>query len=333
MSTPTTITDKAQGLTKLLTDIGKAEDAWEEYADEVTADYAWAWDHQGSVLRDVHDRVLTRLKAEEESAVFVLNLLTVGVGGKLAGTCVKKIIGSTLEEEAVKKMAEFATDKIKEPIKTGNEWIAKHLGSEPSEDPFKPPGVSPTEYGARLQKGIHSRAKVLKTILSDGLSGPNVSVQGVQKLAEIIYNSEFMRDLPPALGEGQLKVPALLGLWLSWAWERDEGYWQMRSGDLMSYGKNIAEALDFEPVRQDLKKYGVPVQQMSHYAMIVGNRRTDDLSVIDMYAFIQWANSMDVVNVLFRGTNAPTEMQKKIQYQLMLRRMIPKPFRVTAEAG
>ncbi len=330
---PTTITDKAQGLTKLLTDISAAEDTWQEYADEVTGDYAWAWDHQGTVLKEVHDRVLTRLKAEEASALFVLNLLTVGVGGALAGACVKKIIGSTLEKEIVEKAADLATEKIKEPIKAGNEWIAKHLGSEPSEDPFKPPGMSPTEYGARLQKGIHSRAKVLKTILSDGLSRPNVSLQGVQKLAEIIYNSEFMREQPPALNEGQLKVPALLGLWLSWAWERDVDYWEKRSGDMMLYGNNTAEALDFEPVRQDLKKYGVPVQQMSHYAMIMDKRRPNDSSVIDMYAFIQWANSMDVVNLLFRGTKVTTEMQKKIQYQLMLRRMIPKPFRVTAEAG
>ena len=327
-------TDKAQGLMWVSTQIGIATDTWHAYAEEASADYAWAWEHQGTVLKDVHDRILTRMKAEEANALFVLNLLTVGVGSALAGSCVKSIIGKTMEEKFIEKAADLASEKIKEPIKKGNEWIAKHLGSDPSEDAFKPPGMTPAEYGPRLKKGVYSRGKLLKKLLSDVLSNPaGVTLQGVQNLADLVCNSDFVNHPPPELDDGQLKTPSLLGLWLSWAWGRDVAYWEVRSGGPSAFAKINAENLDFEPVRQDLKKLGVPLNQISQYGgLILDKRRPDDNKVMDMYGFITWANSMDVVNLLFRDSDVSTEMQKKIQYQLMLRRMIPPQYRVTAEA-
>jgi hypothetical protein len=327
-----TITDKNQGLTLLTNDIGAAESAWTAYADVVTADYSWAWEHQGPILKEVHDNIHARLEAEEKTAVFLLNLVTVGIGSEFAGDCVKKIIGSSEAKDIVDGIAKLATSQSANVIKGGDDWVVKHFGSEPSEDPFRPPGLSPTRYGATLAFGIHNRATVLKNALSEVLKRPNVTLQGVQKLAEKIYSSTFMQQ-PPQVKPGDLQKPALLGLWLAWALDRDVDYWAFRSGDMINYPKYAAEAVDFEPVRKDLRIIGVPIRQMSHFAMIVGEQHTDDNKVIDMYAFIKWARSMDAVNLLFRGTKVPTEMQRRIQIQLMVKSMMPKPFRAAAEAA
>jgi len=121
--------------------ISEATTRWMAYVSAVTADYANAYSDQAATLKSVKKALEDRMKREEAIATFALNLLTVGVGGALAGQGVKMAIkGLGGKEEFIEKAVDYAKEKVTEPIQKMTEWTYKKLGLELQEDPFEPPG-------------------------------------------------------------------------------------------------------------------------------------------------------------------------------------------------
>ena len=111
--------------------IAEATTNWLAYKSAVTADYANAYADQAGTLKSVKKRMQERMEREKEFAVFALNLVTVGIGGALAGNAVKLGFKSLGAKEAFfEKAGEVAKEKISEPIAKVTEWGYKKLGLE-----------------------------------------------------------------------------------------------------------------------------------------------------------------------------------------------------------
>jgi hypothetical protein len=320
-----TFSSVAEGLVFMVTKIMNATSHWQRYGDAASAAYSWAWHHQEAVLKEVSERIERRLKAEEAAAEFAFTLLTVGVGGALAGKFVKEAFeGTGVKDYLVDAAVDLAKEKVKD-IKPAYNWAAKQLGTvgeTPSPDAFKPPGVTPDEYGPTLLEGIMQQTTELTDML-DALQSSRdaITLQGVQNLAQVICKSAFVSQPPnPALTKQFLKPKALLSLWLAWAWGRDVNYWETHSMAAI-YGN---EDSDFNPVREDLFKFaGVSEALITQQAMIKTKGLPTYGDVMNMDAFLKWANSFAVIPLLLQGSGAPGQMQMRIQQQLMMKRMMP----------
>jgi hypothetical protein len=325
-------TDVNSALIFLGSKIDKAKTHWEKYASASSAAYGSAWHHQEGILKQVEEKIKARMEASEKLMVFALNLLTVGVGGAVVGACVKKVLDPKTEEEIVKKTVEWARGKVEEPIKSGTEWAYKHFGSGSFEEAFKPPGITPDVYGPRLSDSIMGRAEVLVDMRDELLSDQSrVTLPGVQKLTQVICNMDFVEKLPPKVTEDFLMPKALLALWLTWAWQRDVGYWAVHSTQDLRF---IAEQLDFELIRQDLiRSCGIPEALISQRAQLPSQftqasawtyaaYKNNDV-VIDMDALIKWSKSIEALHMLYKGYEPPADIKRQMEIQWMVRRAMP----------
>lgn len=333
--------DAQSYLIDLLFLFGRCKNDWDRYADAVSEAYAWAWTHQSAVLKGVKEGIEIRRKAEEADALFALNMLTCGVGGGLAAFAAKKVLstaGEELSEKFVEKMVDMAKEKAQEPGKKASEWLYKHLGNPEVGEAFSPVGVSPAEFGAHIKEGIEYRMGTLwdlgEMLRQEAHNG--ITTEGARKVYETIANMPFIINRPKRqVSTGNLKVSALLALWLAWGWARDSKYWKIHSHLPTNGGENV----DFEPVRASLVSCGVPEALISQqfmgwmaYKDVEKLRKSQkevdmvtDLKVIDMDAFINWANSDAVVEVLFKGLPRNLEWFNEIPIQLKIRRALP-PF-------
>lgn len=310
--------------------------AWEAYGFATAEAYAWAYHRQETVLKEVSDAIEKRRKAEEAMATFALNLITVGVGGAMAGACVKRVMkGAAKEvvdealkkakEEAVEKIVDKVKEKVSEPIKKGTESLYKHLGTQTTEEAFKPPGTPPDAFGFKLLAGIESRTLALaKMVTALQEQSGSVTLSGVQALTEQVCNSAFVEQTPPEVDADELKPKASVALWLGWAWGRDMEYWRRVNAVDFKY-----ENFDFAPVYNELIKLGVPPPLISQKRMSEPTffHGAQPQTVIDMVGFINWSNSSDVSRLLFAGIPISNDWLKQVRQQLQIRQMLPPQFR------
>jgi hypothetical protein len=293
--------------------IGQCKTHWEKYGNAVNGAYAYAWHRQEFILTQIKKNLDASQKAREAMLTFALNLLTVGVGGGVAGALAKKAYAGASDE--LKKWAvETAKEKIKEPIKKGTEWSYKHLASEPAEEAFKPAGISPDQYGSELMEGIEDRAGMLDDALVE-VTKTSVTLGGAKKLTEDLVNSPFMQEMPSRnITSDMLKPKASLALWLAWGWNRDVAYWSK-----MSYIPNDESVL-FEPLRKELINLDVPsVRITQKSAMPMGRNFSYTPDVINMDAFISWSKSSEAIELLFRRLPANLEWVAKARMQWQIK--------------
>jgi len=319
----------AQYISLLESTISQCREHWGHYVDVTEQAYAWAWSHQGGVLENVKRKLEARRKREEAIATFALNLLTVGVGGALAGAATKGLVksagglvGQELSKEFVDKAVDIAKEKVSEPIKHATEWAYKALAGEGSEDPFKPAGISPAEFGAELRSGVSYRTGTLwdMVVRLKRENITDITLAGARSLAEEIIPLPFLQEMPSLeIDAGSLKKKALLALWLAWAWARDEAYWKVHGsvmrGDSLNYQ---GERQDFESVMNDLLKLGVPSSVASQKDTVYhwGNR-TELIDEINMPGFIAWANSMDWMRLMFQGVPHDDDFLRKLPERMV----------------
>jgi hypothetical protein len=330
-------------------ELNKAKADWDIFAQTATLAYQWAWKQQRDVLTKVEANQKARRAAEVAEIMFAINLLTVGIGGGLANGIAKKAfeagaedltkqIGADLSKKFIDKMVEVATDKAKEGIKKGDEWLTKYLEHSGSEDAFKPPLCEPDEYATKMMRGITYRYRVLLDLIGalkqeakNGLSTPGTLAVYTQ-----ITQSDFFRKRPdPNIDEGTLKLKTLMVMWISWGWLRDVPYWQRRSvGNFMF---DLSEEIDFEEARESMKMCGIPESRIStdFVGISFGNAKeinklrdmqkdpdAEDrpLKLMNMIGFIDWCNSDDCVHILFRGLRGKQEWIEQIPQLLIMRR-------------
>jgi len=320
----------------LMNTISLATTQWEKFANALGGAYSWAWHTQGAILKQVRENLETRARQKEAEAMFALSLLTVGLGGPLAGACVRKVLGTVGEaasEEFVTEMVNKAKEKGVEFAKTKEEAFTKKLYHPPAEEALSPAGVEPIQYQDAMFEGIKFRSATLQK-LTQALINQISSGQPLNNLQEVyntIKTSPFVAN-PPGLhiGKEDLQVKALLALWLSWGWGRDVAYWRTHSIPTF----NQSEAVDFEPVHHSLIQCGVPESRIGQQFIGIGWRDLetiqksqgekdwDQLKTINMSRFIDWCLSDDCIEVLFHGLPIKSQWFWEIKVQVQLRRAL-----------
>jgi hypothetical protein len=318
-------------------EITRIGDYWFKFGEHSVIAYQRAWDDQGTVLTNVKKNLERTAMVQEAMMTFALNIVTVGVGGAIAGTMVKKVYsalekpGEAVAKELVDKAIEATKKKIEEPIKKITETSYKLLQSQPVEDAFNPPGLKPVAYGATLKAGILDRKIFLENMVhAIDVAGANISIDAALKLTTDVLNSPFMRDYPENVDEDLLYRKAYIAFWLGWIWVRDLPYWRMHS-------RYYQEAQDFQPILDELTNifpssviaritqrlmpgYGGMGYQIDDNAdSIFGSQR-----VIDMERLIEWAYSMDAVNFLLNNkVRKNDELYRNAMMRILMRRMVP----------
>jgi hypothetical protein len=304
------------------------EDHWGKYGAATEAAYAQAYTRQGAVLGHVKTNLEETRKRNEMIACFALSLITVAVGGPLAGSLVKKGLEKFGVDEAAKlskDVLKFVEDHVDEPIKKGTESLYKALGSELSQDAFAPAGVSPSEYGAKLREGIFDRLIYIDETVSLLTNQPatSISVDACKNLIRRLHAHPFVQKMPDrTLSSDKLLHSAKVALWVAWGWQRDAGYWRKHSHDGASYEENR----DFEPIMTELLDLGVPYLAVQQAAkMQAGGISLEGFDfgkkMINMDGFINWCMSDLMLVTLFYGLSSRPEWLDTVTTQLRARRV------------
>ncbi|HUA61183.1 MAG TPA: hypothetical protein VML19_20630 [Verrucomicrobiae bacterium] len=298
-------------ITFLLTKLERCKSAWEAYGDACSEAYSQAYSTQYAVLKKVQKTLEEEAEQREKVLTFALSLLTVGVGGPIAGAVVRKVAGKIIAKEtaeltkaAIEKAGEWGKEKATEPIKSGSEWAGKHLFKAPStEEAFRPPGVPPDQYGNKVQKGIHATAAALfrsvENFQSNGSAG--MTLQSARSLTESMLESDFVKyppDVDPDDDQftNDLAKNASMALWLGWAWIRDVPYWRNAAHNKFIVNYNT-EPQAFRPVLDALTQTGAPRNQITQKVNIFGA----NYDFMDMWGFMQWSTSADAQMKLFQS--------------------------------
>lgn len=322
----------------LMSKISTATTQWQRFAHALGGAYSWAWHTQGTVLKQVRENLEARAKQQEAEAMFMLSLLTMGLGGPLAGACVRKVLGTAGEavsEEFVKDMVDKAKDKAVEFAKSKEEAFTKKLYHPPAEEALSPAGVEPLQYQDAMLEGIEFRSATLQKLNQALITQISIG-QPLDNLPEVyktIVTSPFVAN-PPGMHirKEDLQVKALLALWLSWGWGRDVAYWRKHSIPTF----HQSEAVDFEPVHNSLIQCGVPESRIGQQFMSFGGnwrdvekiqtsqgeKDWDKLKMINMSKFIEWCLSDDCIEVLFHGLPIKSQWFWDIKVQVQLRRAL-----------
>jgi len=86
-------------ITFLLTKLERCKSAWEAYGDACSEAYSQAYSTQYAVLKKVQKTLEEEAEQREKVLTFALSLLTVGVGGPIAGAVVRKVAGKIIAKE------------------------------------------------------------------------------------------------------------------------------------------------------------------------------------------------------------------------------------------
>jgi hypothetical protein len=182
-------------MTYLHRQCGQVERMWTSYGWTMSQSYTAAYEKMAGKLRGVQQELLLQAQAERENMAFALSLITIGIGGVIAGKLARTAsseVRSTLEAvqkaakdnpwmksagEAAKnalaaqpdKSAEDFTKKVVERLlqKDTDPLInALSPSKDVSSDPFAPKGMSPTLYLTTLQSQISSNSTFMFSILN-----------------------------------------------------------------------------------------------------------------------------------------------------------------------
>ncbi|MGO8794609.1 MAG: hypothetical protein ACLQLC_07290 [Candidatus Sulfotelmatobacter sp.] len=297
--------------------------AWKVFADTAGKAYANAYKQQGRILKHIHDQLVADRDAEAKILTFALSLVTVGIAGGVAGSLAGKI-ATGMEKAAAEEFIKWAKDKAKGVVKTATAASVKYLHPEKlAPDAFEPAAEDPLSYFLEMYLRIDTRDRNVAE-LADSLSGSNVSLGVVRELEELVLDTSFVTQAPDDVDEGVLYRSASLGLWIAWAYQRDEEYWAARSDDLNW------EAMEFDPLRIELVTLGVPANVITlrskgktTFTKQMGmflNGKTG----LNMNGFVDWATSVHAAVEMLRGMpkNEFTAMAQKEMIQKSCNRFV-----------
>jgi hypothetical protein len=298
--------------------ITAAKTRWTNYAWRLSEAYARAYHEQEEALQHVKKNIDARKKEEEALLTMALNALTVGVGGALAGACVKKLISTgakagaeglenavkeTLKETLTEGARDAGKDLLKDAAKKyGSERLGKYLVGEASEDPFKPPVMNPDRYIAQAHDSFTALAQTLDDLIV-ALDNLQLSREEYGVVAPIILAHPILTSPPHDLSKEAMYRRTALSMWIAWGWGRDVPYWRHTDRVYTEFDRNYESANDMKPVYEALTKLGVQLfftqKKVSLYGTIpnpINDFQGPELvkgaeDIIDMEAFINWSKN------------------------------------------
>jgi hypothetical protein len=293
--------------------------AWKAFVDKAGKAYNDAYNRQGLILRHIHDQLQADRDAEAKILTMALSLVTVGIAGGIAGSLAGKM-AKGMEKEAAADFIKWAEGKAKDGAKAATAASVKYLHPEKlAPDPFDPAGDSPLSYFLEMSQRIDTRDYDVHHV-TNMLSGLNLPLDMVRDFEQRVLDTPFVTEAPDphAVDEDLLYRKASLGLWITWAYQRDEEYWAARSDDINQ------ESMEFDPLRIELGGLGVP-NDLITLKQTGKTKRSPYVSPyfygktgLNMKAFIDWATSVHAAVEMFKG-------MPKNQYTAMAEReMIDK---------
>jgi hypothetical protein len=290
---------------------------WASYISTVAAAYDSAYSRVQDLLDGVKATITAREQAEQALMVGVLSVVTGGVAGAFADGLVKRMpaiekvaasaenslanVVKTAEEDPV--LYKVFKDTTKDLVKKGADKLQEvgldRFKAEPRSNGFKPEGLSVSDYRDLLTQGIISRGSLLWNF-ADALyrSAEDWSPEVADLIGRGLYQSDFFKQKYRAQKE-MLKKKAELALWCAWALPRDEKYWTIQR-TLVMYKSNT-EALDWAPVRDELKGLDVPEDAITLSGVQSGFWKNKAVKGLDVIGFMNWVKSGEMLHTLYEG--------------------------------
>ncbi|MGA7995690.1 MAG: hypothetical protein WCA28_12375 [Bradyrhizobium sp.] len=316
-------------LDHLLRQINRADARWTAYAAALSADYAHAFTAQSGVLTGIKKTLDAKKAFEHDRVTFALSLLTVGVGGALAGFVARSATKDKVWEDA-----------IKDTLKAINKKQTDNLGSviapkaTVTANPFAPAGVTPTEYWSRMVYGF-AKLKTSLQDFQDGLNqqppfnlhlvlpdldllyiNPNpLNTTETKLVADEILATRYFADCPePEYPPGKFLRNVSLALWIGWAYQRDVKYWKLQH-DLTNAYYPDNEQVDWDRLRPELLGLGVSAQNITP-AYAVPDYFRNRVDGLDMWGFFRWVAGPASRVALFDGLPRNAEGFEQVDKQM-----------------
>jgi hypothetical protein len=166
-------------------EIGAAHGRWNGLLYGMQAAYAAAYDSQTNILGAVKETIDARKAQREAQISFILSLIAVGIGGPKmssfftsldAGTKYllqdRKMLTAIWERKGNIASSLQALDKVDPMI---SDWLKGVSGistgsADTSQSAFKPPAMSPSEFGATLLQNVQETANLMTSAILDLLN-------------------------------------------------------------------------------------------------------------------------------------------------------------------
>ena len=298
---------------------------WSKYLETVTAAYDTAYSRMKELLGEVQAAIIERHRAQQALMVGVLSVVTGGVVGVFAEKLAKRLVPeaemlettaiyttqNTLMVQVTKVAGEdpvlfkILRDTTKDAVKKGGDKLTelgldKFKGEGPS-DGFKPNGLSVADYRRLLNDGITDRAKFLTFFAKLLYQASDLfPAEVAESLRAGMQKNEFfdgatrkhVRDVK------LLTDKAELALWCAWALARDEDWWEKQVA-VKNYGPSMSEVYDWNAVREELVRLGVPEDPITVVQGFGGGFRAK--KGLDVIGLLKWARSVDAVHTLNEG--------------------------------
>jgi hypothetical protein len=290
---------------------------WASYISTVTDAYDQAYSRVQDLLEGVKAAVTAREQAEQALMVGVLSVVTGGVVGAFADGLVKRMpavekaaasAGSSVanvvksaEEDPV--LYKIFKDTTKDLVKKGADKLQEvgldQFKGERSTGRFAPEGMRLEDYRDLLTQGIISRGTILWNF-ADALykTADDWSAEVADLIRTGLYQNDFFTQKYRAQ-KALLKRKAELALWCAWALPRDEEYWNMQRV-MVNYHHN-QEALDWAPVRDELKDLDVPEGEITLAGVQSGFWSAKQVKGLDVIGFMNWVKTVGMVHTLYEG--------------------------------
>lgn len=323
--------------------IDLADQGWLAYAAALSSAYTIAYSFQSANLTKVKATIDAHNALEHDRLTFVLSLLTVGVGGALAGylarsgtadfadtlvTTMKGVEKKTAEnmaKEIGKRWEDAIKDTSKAVIKRQTDNLNSTIAPKTALNatPFAPVGMMPQEYWSNM---VYGCAKTKRSLLAfrDGLNGPppySLSVDlpdqplqyfnngpldttEAKRITEDLFTTRYFTDSPLPEDCPKGKFIRPLSLALWIGWAYQRDVKYWKfQHDLTNYEN---EQISWDTLRPVLRDLGVPVQNITPKYMIpdITGKRVVGL---DMWGFFQWIASPASRITLFSGLSRNAE--------------------------
>ena len=304
--------------------IDLADQGWLAYAAALSSAYTIAYSVQSNNLTKVKATIDAHNALEHDRLTFVLSLLTVGVGGAVAGYLARSGTEG-MAKEIGKRWEDAIKDTSKAVIKRQTDNLNSTIAPKATVNatPFAPVGVLPQEYWSNMVFGC---AKTKRSLLAfrDGLNGPppyslsldlpdqplqyfnngQLDTAEAKRLTGEIFATRYFTDspLPEDCPKGKFVRPLSLALWIGWAYQRDVKYWKLQH-DITNYEN---EQVSWDTLRPVLRDLGVPVQNITpaYWVPDITGKRVVG---VDMWGFFQWIASPASRITLFSGLSRNAE--------------------------
>lgn len=306
---------------ELLSIFEQANKAWDTYVKFLALGYSSAWDRVNDVLGDIWKEI----EESEARAMFVLSILTAGVGGGLVGGVASGVLTNTVQaaEKGFFKVAanssatNAASDAASQAAGSVTSFFLSHGGGQA----FNSPGPKPLNYYLNLSGNLDllfAKFRELAQDLINDLDSGKIPQKDGEEFYQYFVRLSCIRafpserDIESRRQSRAFEREASLCLWITWGSERDFKWWNeawsaVRNPRLRDAGRILNDMVDiprWDPILEEISN--IEPHLINFIQTSVGRKTHIDLRKLKAVGLFSTIRSAQALSFYFCKYKQPT---------------------------